>query len=96
VAEPHDRPDDQRREPPEGLARSEMQAAVRRAVEALPPRQRVAVVLHRFEGCSMRETAAITGWTESAVESCLVRAYRQLRTELADFSGRESQNKTAG
>lgn len=96
ATEPHDRPDDPRREPPEGLARSEMRAVVRRAVGALPPRQRVAVVLHRFEGCSMREIAAITGWSESAIESCLVRAYRRLRQELAEFSGRFRQKETAG
>jgi RNA polymerase sigma-70 factor (ECF subfamily) len=98
ATEPGDRPDDRRREPSEGLVRSELRTAVRRAVDALPPRQRVAVVLHRFEGCSMRDTAAITGWSESAVESCLVRAYRQLRARLAEFRGPSPQNekKTAG
>ena len=65
------------------LADSEARAAVRRAVAALPPRQRLAVVLHRFEGRTIREVAQIAGWSESAAESCLVRAYRQLRRDLA-------------
>jgi len=56
--------------------------AVQRAVEALPARQRVAVVLHRFSGLSVRTTAEATGWSESAVESLLVRAYADLRQSL--------------
>lgn len=56
--------------------------AVQRAVAGLPERQRVAVVLHRFSGLSIREIAETTGWTESAVESLLVRAYVELRQRL--------------
>lgn len=55
------------------------------AVARLPERQRIAVVLHRYEGLSMREVAACLDWSESAVESCLVRAYARLRGELADL-----------
>ena len=59
---------------------------VQRAVEALPERQRMAVVLHRYEGLSHREVAEVTGWSVSAVESLLVRAYASLRKSLADLS----------
>lgn len=60
----------------------ERAAAVRSAVAALPTRQRVALVLHRFSELSIVEVAGITGWSASAVESLLVRAYRRLRQAL--------------
>ena len=82
AAEPERSPSD----PTACLADAEMRAAVRRAVAALPARQRLAVVLHRFDGRTMREVADLTGWSESAAESCLVRAYRQLRRDLADLA----------
>lgn len=78
-----ERPDDRSAGPEDSLEQAETRAAVRQAVLALPARQRLAVVLHRFEGRTMRQVAGITGWSESAVESCLVRAYRQLRKDLA-------------
>jgi len=56
---------------------------VRRALENLPGRRHTAVVLHRYENLSHRQIAEITGWSPSAVESLLVRAYAQLRTRLA-------------
>lgn len=63
------------------------------AVARLPERQKVAVVLHRYEGLSMRDVAESVGWSESAVESRLVRAYARLRVELADLMPNKS---TAG
>jgi DNA-directed RNA polymerase specialized sigma24 family protein len=56
----------------------------------------MAVILHRFEGHTMREVAEITGWSLSAVESCLVRAYRQLREELAAWNVPLRQKESAG
>jgi len=76
------------KDPADGLVTIEAREAVRRAVGGLPPRQRMAVILHRFEGHTMREIAGITGWSESAIESCLVRAYRQLRSDLSAFDAR--------
>ena len=60
--------------------------AVRREVANLPDRQRVALVLHRFEGLSHTEIASLTGWSEGAVESLLVRAYGRLRERLRDWA----------
>lgn len=48
----------------------------------LNKRQRMAVVLHRFDGLSHEQVAEVTGWSKSAVESLLVRAYGKLRKEL--------------
>ncbi len=63
----------------------ERATAVQHAVAALPDRQRVAVVLHRFSGLTVRTTAEATGWSESAVESLLVRAYEALRQSLKEL-----------
>jgi RNA polymerase sigma-70 factor (ECF subfamily) len=58
---------------------------VQEAVAELPDRQRLAVILHRYQGLSHKEIADATGWSESAVESCLVRAYENLRKSLSDM-----------
>ena len=76
---------------PEGQTESECDVAekkeiaqlVRAAVNGLPERQRVALVLHRYEGLSHGQIAEVTGWTSSAVESLLVRAYANLREKLS-------------
>jgi len=67
------------------LEQRERVRLVRRAVANLPERQRLAVILHRYEGLSHREIAAVTGWSESAVESLLVRAYANLRKAFAEL-----------
>lgn len=61
---------------------AERAAEIRRAVAALPDRQRLAVILHRFDELTHREIAEVTGWSVGAVESCLVRAYATLRKSL--------------
>lgn len=67
------------------LEAAERAERVRQAVDHLPGRQRTAVVLHRYMQLSHRDVAEVTGWSVSAVESCLVRAYAQLRQELRDL-----------
>ncbi|MEP0845914.1 MAG: sigma-70 family RNA polymerase sigma factor [Phycisphaerae bacterium] len=69
--------------PADAIERDETRQAVRRAVASLPDRQRLVILLHRFEGLDHREIADITGWSASAVESCLVRAYARLRELLS-------------
>jgi RNA polymerase sigma-70 factor, ECF subfamily len=72
---------------PSSESRDEQQEVVQRvqqAIGALPERQRMVLLLHRFEGLSHREVASATGWSESAVESLLVRAYSALRDRLAE------------
>jgi len=53
-----------------------------RALMKLNERQRHVVVLHKFHGLTYNEIADRTGWTQSAVDSLLTRAYRKLRKEL--------------
>jgi len=70
------------------LARDERQVRIRAAVQELPERQRLALMLHRFEGQSYRQIAQTTGWSESAVESLVFRAYETLRRRLHDLERR--------
>jgi len=63
--------------------KKELTELVEAAVQGLPDRQRLTVVLHRYDGLSHAEISEITGWSESAVESLLVRAYANLREKLA-------------
>jgi RNA polymerase sigma-70 factor, ECF subfamily len=67
------------------LESQETAARVQQAIAALPERQRMAVILHRFEGLSYQEIAKTTGWGEAAIESLLGRAYASLRTQLEDL-----------
>ena len=70
----------------EVVAQSELEETVRRAVAELPDRQRMVLILHRFDGLGHQEIAEITDWSVGAVESCLVRAYATLRKRLAHLN----------
>ncbi len=59
--------------------------AVTDAVTALPPPQRVAIVLRHFEGLPLAEIATITGSTVPAVRSHLFRGRRTLSKTLAEW-----------
>jgi RNA polymerase sigma-70 factor (ECF subfamily) len=60
----------------------ELQQAVQEAIGRLHERERMAVILHRFEGLPHVQIAEVMGSSAAAVESLLVRAYRKLRREL--------------
>jgi RNA polymerase sigma-70 factor (ECF subfamily) len=79
--------------PEHGQARVELKQAVQGALDQLNERERLAVILHRFEGLSHEQIAEIMAASVSAVESLLVRAYRKLRKALAPFSD-NSTNKS--
>lgn len=72
-------------DPERTLAGRRRWLATRRAIEKLPPNQRAALVLAKFEGLSYREIAAVLETTESAVESRLVRAIRSLERAQESF-----------
>jgi RNA polymerase sigma-70 factor, ECF subfamily len=59
--------------------------AVTAAVAALPPPQRVAIVLHHFEGLPNQDIARITGSTVPAVRSHLFRGRRTLTRTLQEW-----------
>jgi RNA polymerase sigma-70 factor (ECF subfamily) len=54
------------------------------AMRQLSPMQRAAVALHDYAGYSLREVAAITGSTASAVSVHLVRGHKKIRRHLED------------
>lgn len=62
--------------------KKELAELVKAAVQELPERQRLAVILHRYDGLSHAQISEVTGWSQSAVESLLVRAYANLRGKL--------------
>jgi RNA polymerase sigma-70 factor (ECF subfamily) len=64
----------------------ELREAVKQAIDKLGKRERMAVVLHRFEGLAHGQVADIMETSAAAVESLLVRAYRKLRKELGSVS----------
>ena len=56
---------------------------IRKAVAALPERQRAAVLMHKYEDLQYSQIAKALSCSESAVKSLLFRAYETLRTRLA-------------
>ncbi len=62
-----------------------MKQMVRLAVESLGERQRMAVLLHKFEGMSYAEIAEIMEMTPQGVKSLLCRARMSLRDLLQPY-----------
>ncbi len=73
--------------PDDDLLRAELEASIDRAIEALPEKQRLAVVLRRYEEMPYEEIGAILGMSVPAVKSLLFRARTQLRDSLRKYLG---------
>jgi RNA polymerase sigma-70 factor (ECF subfamily) len=67
------------------LVRDERMAAIRSHVMALPERQRMAVLMHKYQGMDYRQIGEVLKLSESATKSLLFRAYQTLRDKLKDF-----------
>ena len=67
------------------ILRQERMAAIRKHVMALPERQRVAVLMHKYQGLDYKEIGNVLKLSESATKSLLFRAYETLRDRLKDF-----------
>ena len=65
------------------IDRERRRAAVAASIQALPDRQRAAIVLTYYEGVSNAEAASILGIGVKALESLLVRARQALTHSLA-------------
>jgi RNA polymerase sigma-70 factor (ECF subfamily) len=74
-------PDDQ--QPDRILDRVERAAGLRAAIRELPERQRMALILSRFEGQSYEEIAGALCCSKKSVESLLVRARKTLAEILS-------------
>ncbi len=64
------------------LERHEELRAVRRAVEALPPRQRAALMLRQFHDLGYAQIAATLGGNEVAARANVYQALKKLRAAL--------------
>ena len=67
------------------LLRDERMAAIRKHVMALPERQRMAVLMHKYQGMDYKQIGDVLKLSESATKSLLFRAYQTLRDKLKDF-----------
>jgi RNA polymerase sigma-70 factor (family 1) len=67
----------------EQLEAAELAERLRSFINELPPRQREALVLSRFDGLSHQEIADAMGCAPRTVNNHLVRALEHLRTRLA-------------
>ena len=67
------------------LARSEVQLVVRDALDQLNDRQRMALLLHKFEGMSYADIGETMEMSPAAVKSLLSRARENLRSKLETY-----------
>ena len=69
-------------DPSEVLDRERRTKALARALQSLPPNQRLALILCHYEGMNYQEASAVLGVSNKALDSLLVRARRTLRVRL--------------
>jgi RNA polymerase sigma-70 factor (ECF subfamily) len=67
------------------MLRQERMNAIREHVMALPERQRMAVLMHKYEGMDYKQIGEVLKLSESATKSLLFRAYQTLREKLKEF-----------
>lgn len=67
------------------ILRRERMAAIREHVMALPERQQMAVLMHKYEGMDYKQIGDVLKLSESATKSLLFRAYQTLREKLKPF-----------
>jgi RNA polymerase sigma-70 factor (ECF subfamily) len=67
------------------MLRKERMNAIREHVLALPERQRMAVLMHKYEGMDYKQIGEVLKLSESATKSLLFRAYQTLREKLKSF-----------
>ena len=69
----------------QAILRRERLAAIRARVQALPERQRMAVIMHKYQQMDYKQIAEVLKLSESATKSLLFRAYQTLREQLKKF-----------
>jgi RNA polymerase sigma-70 factor (ECF subfamily) len=60
-------------------------AAIRQRVQELPERQRMAVLMHKYQQMDYKQISEVLKLSESATKSLLFRAYQTLRVQLQEF-----------
>ena len=81
--------EDARQDPRGRVASEERYERVQRAIDALPERYRLPVVLRYLQELSYDEIARFTGESRDEIRGILHRAGRQLRDSLADLNQEE-------
>jgi RNA polymerase sigma-70 factor (ECF subfamily) len=66
----------------EQMVEQERVQVIRQAVASLPDNQRLALVLTKYQGMSLKEAAVVLKCSEQAVKSLIFRAYVMLREKL--------------
>ena len=67
------------------LLRAERMRAIKQHVMNLPERQRMAVLMHKYQEMDYKQIGAVLKLSESATKSLLFRAYQTLREKLKEF-----------
>jgi len=78
-------PVDSTPDPQQTLEKDESENLVRQAIQKLPSRQRLALILSRYEGKSYQEIAEVMACSVAAVESCLHHAKKNLAAALKKY-----------
>ena len=68
------------------MLQDERMRRIRERVLALPERQRMAVVMHKYQDMDYKQIGAVLKLSESATKSLLFRAYQTLREKLKEFA----------
>lgn len=76
---------DHRSGPTKRIQQEELAAVIRQALDGLQEKQRMAVVLNKFEDMSYAEIGEVMGLTAKAVKSLLSRARMELRAALTRY-----------
>jgi RNA polymerase sigma-70 factor (ECF subfamily) len=69
----------------QSILRRERLHAIKQHVQALPERQRMAVLMHKYQNMDYKQIAEVLHLSESATKSLLFRAYETLRDKLKEF-----------
>lgn len=69
----------------EAIVRRERMEAIKKCVLELPERQRMAVLMHKYQEMDYKQIAQALNLSESATKSLLFRAYETLREQLKSF-----------
>lgn len=71
--------------PDDDLLQAELEEAIDRAIQSLPEKQRMAVILRRYEELPYEEIARVLSMSLPAVKSLLFRARTQLKESLQKY-----------
>ncbi len=78
-------PDPSIADPSSGLEQDDLVRAVRQAIEALPEKQRMALILAKYHDTPYAEIARVLDSSEKAIKSLIHRARESLRVMLEPF-----------